>query len=102
MSSLKLVPVTATLFTLFACQQPGATGGTAANTSATIDTGTVTSESERTRQMQEKAAELERRLAEIQEQRANVQITEQQALDAILQLDAERRALLAEGEGGGN
>lgn len=101
MSILNLVPLTATLLALLACQQPGATGGTAADTGAAIDTGTLTSESERTRRMQEKAAELERRLVEIQEQRANGQITEQQALDAILQLDAERRALMAEGESGG-
>ena len=100
MSSLKRVAVAATLFALIGCRQPGATVGTAADTGAAADTSTATSESERARQMQEKAAELERRLAEIQEQRANGQITEQQAIDAILQLDAERRALLAEGDSG--
>ena len=100
MTTPKLAPLAAPLLVLLACQQPATSGGAPTGAGAETSAAT-TSESERTRRMQEKAAELERRLAEIQEQRASGQITEQQAMDAILQLDAERRALLAEGESGG-
>ena len=49
--------------------------------------------------MQEKAADIERRLAEIQEQRQSGAITEDEAMNAIAQLDAERREVMRMGEG---
>ena len=50
--------------------------------------------------MQQKAADIERRLAEIQEQRQAGMITDDEAMQAVAALDAERRAVMEMGEGG--
>jgi hypothetical protein len=66
----------------WACQVPPSTppSGSASESS---------SEAERTRKMEEKAAEIERKAAEIQ----NMQGTEQEKIDAVNDLERERREL---------
>jgi TolA-binding protein len=65
----------------WACQVPSSTppSGSASSESS--------SEAERTRKMEEKAAEIERKAAEIQ----NMQGTEQEKIDAVNDLERERR-----------
>jgi hypothetical protein len=99
MALIRSLPLAVLLLAFSACQQKDATVGSGSASAAASDSGAM-SESERTRLMQEKAAEIERRFAEIQEQRSSGQITDQEAMDAITQLDNERRELIALGEGG--
>lgn len=72
---------------LGACQLP-ASGPSASSTGDSA-------EAEKTRKMEEKAAEIERRAEEIR----NMQGTEQEKIDALNELDKERREL---NEMGGN
>ncbi|HWM93721.1 MAG TPA: hypothetical protein VN493_23385 [Thermoanaerobaculia bacterium] len=75
--------------------------------SSTVDSGTEeegaaesssSDEAERTRRIEEKAAEIERRAEEIR----NMQGTEQEKIDAVNQLEQDRRELMEMQESGGS
>ena len=95
MKKHEIVVLAALLVVLPGCRQGAKVGGGQAG--AAPSSG-GTSESERTRIMQEKAAEIDRRFAEIQEQVNSGQMTPDQAAEAVAQLDQERREVMAMGE----
>ena len=73
--------------------------------SSTVDSGTgeegaasSSDEAERTRRIEEKAAEIERRAEEIR----NMQGTEQEKIDAMNELERQRRELMEMQESGGS
>jgi hypothetical protein len=88
-----ILSILALLFALSSgCQLPGgsSSSGAASESSAGGD------EAERTRQMEEKAAEIERRAEEIR----NMEGSDQEKIDALNELDRERRELERMQEGG--
>jgi hypothetical protein len=64
---------------------------------SSAQTGSSTAEAEKTRRMEEKAAEIERHAEELR----TMQGTEQEKIDAVNRLDAERRELNEMQEQGG-
>jgi hypothetical protein len=72
------------------CQLPGGSSGTASDSSSAGD------EAERTREMEEKAAEIERRAEEIR----TMEGSDQDKIDAVNQLERDRRELERMQEGG--
>jgi TolA-binding protein len=83
------------LSTTLGCQMPSSTSST-----EEADTESSSSENaaERTRQIEEKAAGIARREEEIR----NMQGTEQEKIDAVNELERERRELMEMQEGGGS
>jgi TolA-binding protein len=85
------------LVVLVGCQMPSST-----TSSATEEEGTASSssenEAERTRRIEEKAASIAQREEEIR----NMQGTEQEKIDAVNELERERRELMEMQEGGGS
>jgi TolA-binding protein len=84
------------LIVLAGCEMPAST-----TSSGTEEEGTASSssesESERTRRIEEKAASIARREEEIR----NMQGTEQEKIDAVNELERERRELMEMQESGG-
>ncbi|HVG07215.1 MAG TPA: hypothetical protein VNM67_05880 [Thermoanaerobaculia bacterium] len=84
------------LSTTLGCQMPSSTEGSATEEEGTAASSS-SSEGERTRRIEEKAASIARREEEIR----NMQGTEQEKIDAVNQLEQERRELMEMQESGG-
>jgi hypothetical protein len=82
--------------TLCGCRMPSSTAGSSKGEEGTAPASSE-SEAERTRRIEEKAAEIERRAEEIR----NMQGTEQEKIDALNQLEQDRRELMEMHESGG-
>jgi TolA-binding protein len=89
------------LSTTLGCEMPSSSsteeGTTASSSSESSSESSSQSEAERTRQIEEKAAGIARREEEIR----NMQGTEQEKIDAVNELERERRELMEMQESGG-
>jgi TolA-binding protein len=80
------------------CQMPSSFSGSSTSTSTSSSSASSESEAERTRRIEAKAAEIERRAEEIR----NMQGTEQEKIDAMNDLERQRRELMEMQESGGS
>ncbi|MFL6199291.1 MAG: hypothetical protein ACJ76J_08955 [Thermoanaerobaculia bacterium] len=84
------------LSTALGCQMPSSTSGSAAGEEGTPSSSSE-SQAELTRRIEEKAAEIARREEEIR----NMQGTDQEKIDAMNDLERQRRELMEMQESGG-
>ncbi|HEX5720808.1 MAG TPA: hypothetical protein VF179_31930 [Thermoanaerobaculia bacterium] len=86
------------LSTTLGCQMPSSTSSSATEEEGTESSSSSESEAERTRLIEEKAAAIARREEEIR----NMQGTEQEKIDAVNELERERRELMEMQDSGGS
>lgn len=85
------------LSTALGCKMPASTSGSATGEEGTPASSSAESQAELTRRIEEKAAEIARREEEIR----NMQGTDQEKIDAMNDLERQRRELMEMQESGG-